>query len=125
MGRLAHHNKHGCGGVFEDRTLEGDENDPFAESWNDSSFKNPARHGDTRTRFKALFNEACQVLDYKKDANSDSKFELLLSNFISEQRAEIHQKNNFLHGEPAKTVSILTEKETCNRARVYNTKNYF
>ena len=125
MGRLAHHNKHGCGGVFEDRMLEGDENDPFAESLNDSSLKKPARHGDTRTRFKALFNKACQVLDYKKDANSDSKFELLLSNFISEQRAEIHQKNNFLHWEHAKTVSILTEKETCNRARVYNTKNYF
>ena len=99
--------------------------DVFAESLNDCSFKANATPGDTRTRFKGLLSEVFQVLDYKKDPKSDAEFELLVSNFLSKTRAEIHEKNSSNSNNRSATVSILTERETCNRARVFNTKNYF
>lgn len=38
----------------------------FAESLDDSSFRKDTTPGDTCTQFKGIFNEVCQVLDYKK-----------------------------------------------------------
>lgn len=66
---------------------------------NDSSFRNETTPGDTQTHFKGVFNEVCQVLDYKKDPWSDSKFEQLLTNFLTKMWAEQHQKNQLNNSE--------------------------
>jgi len=108
-----------------DRCVDENEVDMFAESLNDSSFKVATAPGDTRTRFKGLISEICQVLDFKKDRKSDEKFETLLSSFVTEQRAELHKNNVLKRKDHPQTVSILAERETCSRPRVYNTKNYF
>ena len=54
----------------------------------------------------------------KKDPSSDHELEKLLTDFLLKKHAELHEQNTMNKNQSSRTVSILTEKETCKRQRV-------